>query len=165
LPCGRRRRPFAHRKASAPPAPPPAATPSATCGCSSRRRDGRWRGGRRSVSYVVECGGRAAAVRPAAWPPHSINVAVVKVVQVVRIKPIPEVCGETERLERARFPEAAGDGAVAVDLLPGALVTGGELLDRHVQRFEDDVLAVVELPVAGEDAVLLREALMQRSAG
>ena len=89
-------------------------------------------------------------------------VAVVEALQVMRVEAVAEVGGEAERLEGARFPEAAGDGVVAIDLLPGALVAGGELLRRHVARLKDDVLAVVQLPVARKNAVLGREPLVQR---
>src|ERR1051326_282969 len=92
-------------------------------------------------------------------------VARVELMQVVRVKAIPEGCGPAERLEGARFPEAPRDRAVAIDLLPRVLVSGGELLHAHLPRREDDVLAVVQLPVAREDAVFLREARVQRSPG
>src|SRR5260221_14376142 len=94
-----------------------------------------------------------------------MQVAVVEALQVVRVKAVAEVCGEAERLEGARFPEAAGDRAVAVDLLPRPLVTGGELGRRHVQRLEDDALAVIQLPVTSENAVCGDETLMQRRSG
>ena len=85
--------------------------------------------------------------------------------QIVRVEAIAQVRRDRERLEGARLPQPPGDCTVAVDLLPRALVTGGELLRAHVQRLEHDVLTVVELPVARQDAVLLGQTKVERRAG
>src|SRR5213083_1071815 len=92
-------------------------------------------------------------------------VAVVEAVEMMRVEAIAEVGGDAEWLEGARLPEAARDGAVAIDIFPGALVTGRKLVRRHVRRLEDDVLPVVQLPVARQDAVLRRQPRVQRRAG
>src|SRR6266704_1393505 len=85
--------------------------------------------------------------------------------QVVRVEAVSEVRGDAERLEGARFPEAVRDRAVAIDALPGALVAELQLVRRHVLRLEDDVLAVIQLPVSGEDAILLGEPRVKWCAG
>src|SRR4051812_32888868 len=81
------------------------------------------------------------------------------------VEAIAEVCRDSERLEGARFPQSRGNGPVAIDLLPRPLVSRGELLHRHVQRLEDNMLAIVELPVAREDAALARQPRVQWGAG
>src|SRR2546423_666775 len=85
--------------------------------------------------------------------------------QMMRVEAIAEVGGDAERLEGARLPEPARDRAVAVDAFPGALVALGEFTRRHVLRPKDNMLTIVQLPVAGEDAVLLREPRVQRRSG
>src|SRR5947207_10413753 len=92
-------------------------------------------------------------------------VTVVEALQMVRVEAITEVRRQTERLECARFPQARGDRAVAVHLLPRALMSRGKLRHRHVQRLEDNMLTIIELPVAREDAALARQARVQRRAG
>src|SRR6185369_6011618 len=92
-------------------------------------------------------------------------VTVVEALQVVRVETVSEVRGEAERLEGARLPEAGGDRAVAIDLLPRPLVAGGQLRHAHVQRLKDNMLTVVQLPVAGQDAALALEPRVQRRAG
>src|SRR5205085_12357348 len=92
-------------------------------------------------------------------------VAVVEAMEMMRVEAVSEVGGDAERLQGARLPEAARDGAIAIDALPRPLVAVGQLPRRHVLRLEDDVLAVVQLPVATQDAVLLGEARLERRAG
>src|SRR3954454_8291424 len=84
---------------------------------------------------------------------------------MMRVEAIAEVGRDSERLEGARFPQSRYNGTVAIDLLPRPLVSRGELLHRHVQRLEDNMLTVVELPVAREDAALAGQPSVQRRAG
>src|SRR6266850_2990852 len=92
-------------------------------------------------------------------------VTVVEALQMVRVEAVSEICGETERLEGPRLPQTRRDRAVAIDLLPCPLVALSELGHAHVQRQKDNMLTVVELPVAGQDPSLLFEASVQRRPG
>ena len=53
---------------------------------------------------------------------------------------------------------------IRIDVAPGLLVPDLQFARRHPLRLKDDVLAVVELPVPGEDAALAVEPLVQRRA-
>src|SRR5216684_7047397 len=92
-------------------------------------------------------------------------VAVVEAMKAMGIETVAEICGDAERLDCAGLPEAPRDCAVAVNVLPGALVAGRQLLRAHVPRMKDHVLAVVELPVAGEDASFIGEAFVKWGSG
>src|SRR6185295_10029375 len=84
-----------------------------------------------------------------------VPVAGVEAMQVVSVEAIAEIGGDRDRLERPPLPQPARDCAIAVDALPRPLVPAGELRRTHLQRLEHDVLAIVELPVARENASLL----------
>src|SRR5437764_7159769 len=92
-------------------------------------------------------------------------VAVVEAMKAMRIETVAEIRGDAERLERAGLPEASCDGAVAVDVLPRPLVPGRQLLRAHVPRLKDHMLAVIELPVAREDAPFIGEAFVKWRSG
>src|SRR6185295_10824275 len=48
---------------------------------------------------------------------------------------------------------------------PGRFDSALQLLDAHLRRLKDHVLAVVQLPVARQDSSFLLESLEQRRAG
>jgi hypothetical protein len=50
-------------------------------------------------------------------------------------------------------------------VLPGELRSSLKLVDRHLRRLKDDVLGVVQLPVARQDPALRVEILVERGPG
>src|SRR5438067_8381413 len=84
---------------------------------------------------------------------RQIPVAGIEAAEMVGIETVSEVCGDAERLKGVCFPQSAGDGTVAVYPLPGAFMSGGQLLRTHIARLEDDVLAVVQLPVTRKNPI------------
>ena len=93
-------------------------------------------------------------------------VAVVEPVQVMGVEAVAEIgpmrtgTGPGCASQARRAMERA-----AVGVLPGRLVPCCSSAGGHLARLEDHVLAVVELPVAGEDAPLALQPLVQGRAG
>src|SRR4051795_3095015 len=112
-----------------------------------------------SVIFMLLSCGISLAAKP------ENPVAVVEAVQIVGVEAVAEIGADAHRQRAGAGPEPFPDRRRAVGVLPRRLDSLLKLLDAHLRRPEDHVLAVVELPVAGEDAPLALQAVEQGRAG
>jgi hypothetical protein len=86
-------------------------------------------------------------------------------VQVICVEAVPEIRHDRERQLGPRPGKPPSDRADAIELLPRPFVALLQLADGHSLGLKHDVLAVIELPVAGEDAALPVEPIEERRTG
>ena len=109
--------------------------------------------------YWEDSGDLAFGVTERVGVPHP--VAVVEAMEVVGVVAVSEVGEGGDVPGGGGAPQARRDAAPAVGVFPGRLGAGLEFLDAQLGGVEDDVLAVVVLPVAVEDAPFCVEAVVE----
>src|ERR1700683_4094821 len=84
-------------------------------------------------------------------------VAVIELAQMVRIEAIAHVGGQPYAPGRGRMRQASHNRAEAIGVFPGNFSASFQFSHAHPLGLEDDVLAIIEFPVAGKDSTFTLE--------